>query len=150
MDNPKIRVTGILIENGKILLVEQKVTESQSRDWSLPGGGLEFGESIENCLIREILEETGLEVTVKELLYICDRIQDGRHIVHLTFSVERLGGKLTKGYEPEKDTNPIKDVQMIAVEQLTNYGFSMKFQDLASASFPGKGTYKGSVANIGL
>ena len=94
MGKPKVRVTGILIENGKILLVEQKVTESQDRAWSLPGGGLEFGESIERCLMREILEETGLEVSVQELLYICDRIQDGRHMVHLTFTLERLGGKL--------------------------------------------------------
>ena len=150
MDKPKVRVTGILIENGEILLVEQKVTESQDRGWSLPGGGLEFGESIEDCLIREILEETGLEVAVQELLYVCDRIQDGRHMVHLTFLLKRLGGKLTKGHEPEKDANPIKGVRTVPVDKLTGYGFSMKFQNLALAGFPEKGTYKGDVANIGL
>ena len=46
----KIRVTGILIEDQKILLVKQKVTDS--RHWSLPGGTLEFGETIAECLIR--------------------------------------------------------------------------------------------------
>jgi len=42
--NPKVRVTGILIENGKILLVKQKV--NAQRKWSLPGGTLELGEPL--------------------------------------------------------------------------------------------------------
>ena len=150
MEKPTVRVTGILIENGRILLVKQRVTESQDRGWSLPGGGLEFGESIEHCLIREILEETGLNVAVQELLYVCDRIQDGRHRVHLTFSLERLGGKLTKGIEPEKDAHPIQAVKMAPVDHLIEYGFSTKFQNLVCGGFPQKGTYQGSVANIGL
>ena len=113
---PKVRATGILVENGKILLVQQNVTESQDRNWSLPGGGLEFGEGIEDCLEREILEETGLQVVVRDLLYICDRIEDGRHMVHLTFLLERIGGTLTRGVEPEKAANPIGDVRMVAIE----------------------------------
>ena len=148
--NPKVRATGILIENEKILLVEQKVTESQERSWSLPGGGLEFGETIKDCLIRELFEETGLEVSISELIYICDRIQDGRHVVHLTFALQRTGGSLSVGLEPEKDANPIKDVQMVPLSQLSDFGFSDRFKELAATGFPDKGSYKGTVVNIGL
>ena len=59
---PKVRATGILIEDGCILLVEQAVTPSLSRRWSLPGGGVEAGETLAKCLVREVREETGLEV----------------------------------------------------------------------------------------
>jgi 8-oxo-dGTP pyrophosphatase MutT (NUDIX family) len=58
----KVRVTGILVENKRILLLEQKVTDS--RQWSLPGGALEVGETMEQCMIREMKEETGLDIVV--------------------------------------------------------------------------------------
>jgi len=73
----KTRVTGVLAEGNRILLLKQDVTKSSSRKWSLPGGTLEAGETIECCPIREMKEETGLDVEIGDLLYICDRIQDG-------------------------------------------------------------------------
>src|SRR5207253_356604 len=100
-------------EEGCILLCQQHVTESSSRAWSLPGGTLEFGESIEHCLLREMEEETGLIVKLGGLLYVADRIQDGRHIVHLTFIVHRVAGRLKSGTEPEAGANPIYGVEFV-------------------------------------
>jgi ADP-ribose pyrophosphatase YjhB (NUDIX family) len=60
--NPKVRATTVLIEDGCILLLEQQVTESLGRKWSLPGGTLEVGETLEACVVRETREETGLDV----------------------------------------------------------------------------------------
>ena len=120
------------------------------RDWSLPGGTLELNESIENCLKREMAEETGLDIIAEDLLYICDRIQDGRHVVHLTFLIEQVGGTLRIGHEPENDANPIKNVKMVPLNTLTNFWFSTIFQDLALSGFNDRGTYKGSIKNIGL
>ncbi len=53
---PRVRLTGVLIEEGKLLLlrVRDPVSVSSDRRWSLPGGTLEPGESIGDCLRREV------------------------------------------------------------------------------------------------
>ncbi len=147
---PKVRATAVLIEDGSILLVEQKVSASVERVWSLPGGALEPGETLEACLIREMQEETGLRVAIERLLYVCDRIADGRHVIHITFAVKRTGGYLHTGREPEPDANPIHSVRMVSLTALSGYGFSERFISLAMQGFPNAGTYQGSVENIGL
>jgi ADP-ribose pyrophosphatase YjhB (NUDIX family) len=110
---PQVRVTGVLLEHGRILLCQQHVTESSTRRWSLPGGTLEFGESIEHCLLREMKEETALTVKVGALLHVADRIQDGRHIVHVTVLVDRVAGELKSGTEP--DSGYRGEIKIIAV-----------------------------------
>lgn len=144
----KVRVTGILIEEDSILLLEQDVT--QTRHWSLPGGTLELGETIEQSLVREIKEETGLDISVVDLLYVCDRIQEDNHVVHITFLIERAGGDLLRAREPESGANKIRSVKMVLLRELQNYGFTPTFYELARANFPDRGTYKGNVSNIGL
>ncbi len=69
----KVRPTGVLVEDGELLVLRQRVTESLPRDWSLPGGALEYGETVRECLVREMREETSLNVQVGDLLYLCDR-----------------------------------------------------------------------------
>ena len=144
----KIRVTSVLIESGRILLLGQKVTGTRS--WSLPGGTLEPGESIEECCVREMWEETGLKIRLERLLYICDRFHHGRQVVHLTFAVKKTGGQLTLGREPESDANPLTAVEWVPLESLIDYGFAARFQELALSDFPNAGTYQGDVSNIGL
>ncbi len=144
----KVRATAVLIEKGCILLVEQHV--SAVRGWSLPGGTLEAGETLETCIVREMEEETGLRVAVDKLLYICDRIGEGRHVVHITFAVRQVGGTLRLGCEPEPAANPIHSVKMVSLVSLAEYGFSQRFCELARKGFPGSGTYAGLISNIGL
>ncbi|HEX9897448.1 MAG TPA: NUDIX hydrolase [Dehalococcoidales bacterium] len=140
--NPKVRPTGILIEDGKILIVKQEVSER--RHWSLPGGELEYGETIEQCLRREIKEETGLDVKVKDMLYICDRFRRlNNHIVHITFLVERVGGKLPSSSFFHKDEEMNREVKMIPIDELTKYGFSQTFYRLVKDNFPNRGSYQG-------
>ena len=137
-----VRPTGILIEDGKILLVKQHV--SDRRNWSLPGGRLEYGETIEHCLMREMKEETGLDIRLKELLYVCDRFRHLKsHVVHMTFLVERVGGEMRNGAELRKKGEPIHEIAAVPVEKLQDYGFSKKFCRLVRDDFPNRGTYQG-------
>ena len=55
-----VRVTGILEEDGELLIIQQKM--SDGRKWYLPGGQMEAGETIEQGIVREMREETGLHV----------------------------------------------------------------------------------------
>jgi mutator protein MutT len=140
--NPIIRPTGILIEDGKILLVKQELVEQTH--WSFPGGALEFGETIEQCLVREMKEETGLDIKVKELLYICDRFhQLNRHVVDMTFLVEKVGGELRSNSFIDKDREIIREIKMVSIDEIPNYGFSQKLYRLVKENFPGRGSYQG-------
>lgn len=140
-----IRVNGVLIEDNKILLVEQDV--SQTRHWAHPGGRPEYGETLEQGLIREVKEETGLVVSVDELLYVTDRIQDNSHVVVIGFLVRRRGGKLGTGDGREFVTGKIKSVKMIPVNELHDLGFSRGYCSLVEAGFPDRGSYRGSILN---
>ncbi|QQN81988.1 NUDIX hydrolase [Bacillus toyonensis] len=142
----QVRVTGILIESEKVLLVKQKVA---NRDWSLPGGRVENGETLEEAMIREMKEETGLDVKVKNLLYVCDKPDALPSLLHITFLLERIEGEITL-LSNEFDHNPIQDVQMVRIEELSSYGFSEKFTKLASEKFLNAGSYQGLKQNIGL
>lgn len=141
------RVAGIVLSDDKILLVKQKV--SKDRNWSLPGGRLEKGESLEIAIVRELKEETGYDVEVVKFLYLCEKVDKENTLLHLTFLLKVNGGKLRLPTN-EFDANPISDVRWVKVNDLKNYGFSEKFIDTIKANFPESGSYMGSKINIGL
>jgi 8-oxo-dGTP diphosphatase len=72
-DRPVVGVGGVVIEDGRALLI-RRGSEPLRGEWSIPGGTLELGESLEQGVARELLEETGLEVRVVELIEVFDRI----------------------------------------------------------------------------
>ncbi len=142
----QIRVTGVLIEDSKILLVKQKLS---SRNWSLPGGRLERGELLEEGVIREIYEETGLKTEVEKLLYICDKPDADPPLIHITFLLQRKAGKIRLPGN-ELDDNPISAVQMVPIDEIIQYGFKEKFKTLIKNNFPDSGIYAGLKQEIGL
>ncbi|TDF90581.1 NUDIX domain-containing protein [Paenibacillus piri] len=149
MDNNLIcvRVTGLFIENDEILLVKQNVTSD--RKWSLPGGKLECGESLADGIMREMKEETGLEIKVRQLLYVCDLPEADPSVLHITFLLEKTSGVLTLPSN-EYESTPIHDVKMVPIHDLVSYGFSEKFIEIVENGFPDAGNYKGHKRNIGL
>jgi len=143
-----VRVTGVVTEEDRILLLNQDT--DTGRSWSLPGGKVEEGEPLATALVREMREETGLDVEPGRLLYVCDHLPgNGTHVVHLTFEARRTGG--TVGAVTEgADTRPIRGVEFVKLADLPALGFSERFGELAMAGFPGAGSYMGPKANIGL
>lgn len=141
------RVTGILVEDGKILLIKQVV--SDERAWSLPGGRVEKGETIEDGMRREMDEETGLTTRIVKLLYLCEKPDADPPLLHMTFLLERVSGDIRLPSN-EYDANPIHDVRMVPIDDLISYGFSEEFMNIVKSGFPEAGSYKGHKNNIGL
>jgi len=141
----KVRVTAVVVEDDRILLLDQDT--DGARSWSLPGGKVEPGETIEEALEREVREETGLEVRVGDLLYVCDVVQ--AQVVHLTFECQRVGGTLG-AVQSGADTRPIRAVEFVKLADLPSRGFSDRFVELAEAGWPDAGSYMGPKSNIGL
>ena len=142
---PGVRVTGILVEEGKILLVKQVVQGGKRTHWNLPGGMLELGETLEQALMREMMEETGLEVRVGELLYVSDRFRSlGHHIVDMSFVLERVGGELLDRSVSDNGREVLSRIEMVPVTSLVEYGFSERFQDVVGRGLPNRGSYVGN------
>lgn len=63
-------VKGVILHEGKVLIVKRSADEEIGRDsWETVGGKIEFGEDLETALIREVHEETGLHITVEQILF---------------------------------------------------------------------------------
>lgn len=84
---PIVGVGGIVIDRDRVLLV-QRAHPPLAGEWTLPGGGVEVGETLEAAVAREVHEETGLEVTVGPLVELLDRIHlDDEHRVEYHFVI---------------------------------------------------------------
>jgi ADP-ribose pyrophosphatase YjhB (NUDIX family) len=64
-----VRCQAVILKDNKMLVLRQYNYKRQEEYWMLPGGGLEDGETEQQCIIREIKEETGLDVEIKEVLF---------------------------------------------------------------------------------
>ncbi|PSR52905.1 NUDIX hydrolase [Adhaeribacter arboris] len=98
----RVRVSGICLHQNKILLIRhQPFAQNTTGLWSPPGGGLHYGESMRNALIREFKEETGLDVRVDNFLFINEFISLPLHALEVFFKVTITGGSLSTGRDPE-------------------------------------------------
>jgi ADP-ribose pyrophosphatase YjhB (NUDIX family) len=68
-----VGIGGVIIDRGRTLLI-RRGSEPLLGEWSIPGGALELGETLEEGVARELLEETGVAVRVLELIEVFDRI----------------------------------------------------------------------------
>jgi 8-oxo-dGTP diphosphatase len=93
------RTYGLMRHEGKILLVRSSNPQFDPPLWWLPGGGINFGETPENALIREFLEETGLLIHNPQLFDVASDIRERSngdlvHTVRIIYKVTWPGGEL--------------------------------------------------------
>ena len=101
----RVRVCGVLKENDRILLLKHMGIGPANFLWSPPGGGVEFGESLEKTLVKEFLEETNLNISVDQYLFANEHIDSKHHAVEHFYKVSRVSGELKVGFDPELDSS---------------------------------------------
>lgn len=111
----RVRVCGLCWQNDKLLMINHRGIR-QADFWAPPGGGLQFGESVEERLKQEFSEETGLVVSPGQFLFGCEFIQKPLHAIELFFDVTIEGGVLTKGTDPEIAI--IEDVRFMSPREI--------------------------------
>jgi 8-oxo-dGTP diphosphatase len=128
----RLRVCGLCWQEDSLLLVKHQM--GNSGFWAPPGGGLEYGEHLEDALKREFLEETGLEVAVEKFLFCCEFIKNPLHAVELFFEVKTLGGVLRSGYDPElqliESTQFLSWKEIKGIPEKSLHGIINRCQDL--------------------
>lgn len=102
---------GFVIKDNMVLMVLQHVQRGEIV-WNFPGGGIHKGESPENACIREIREETGYEVKIKELIY--------KESNKFTYLAEIVGGEMFID-KNSKDNDDIIDVSWVSIDDKTKW-----------------------------
>ncbi len=128
-DRPVVGVGGVIIEEGRALLI-RRGSEPLLGQWSIPGGTLELGESLQEGVARELLEETGIEVRVLEVIEVFDRIflepagaanqGGGRpkfHYVIVDYLCERISGEA-------RAASDVTDVVYASEDELEQFGLT--------------------------
>lgn len=96
----RVRVCGLCWQNDNLLVVSHRGL-SANGFWAPPGGGLETGETLENALVREFLEETGLHIRPGHFLFGCEFLHPPLHALELFFDATITAGTLRVGNDPE-------------------------------------------------
>lgn len=93
MSTIKVGCEVFLIKDNAVLLGKRKNCYGEGT-WGLPGGHLEYGESILECAKRELKEELGIEGLKLSLISIIDNIDERGHYLHISFLLEQFLGEI--------------------------------------------------------
>jgi 8-oxo-dGTP diphosphatase len=117
--HPVVGVGAVIVRNGKALIIK-RAQEPRKGEWSLPGGLLELGESLQDAIRREVKEETNLDIEAGPIIETFDRVHRddaGRvryHFVIVDFVCWSDGGEPTAGSDAEA-------VAWVTEDQLDDY-----------------------------
>ncbi len=127
-DRPYVGVGAVIVDGGKVLIVKRK-SAPLAGQWSLPGGGVELGETLEDSIVREMREETGLEIEVGPVIEVFDRItrDDGGdvqyHFVLVDYLCWPVGGELHA-------SSDVADARFVDPSELPQYNLTKKANEV--------------------
>ncbi|MBU0596836.1 NUDIX domain-containing protein [Patescibacteria group bacterium] len=128
---PKVGVGVCIVRDGKVLLGKRKNSHGQGT-WSFPGGHLDFGESWEDCSIRETLEETGLKINKIKFAAVTNDVMDkeDKHYITIFIRADCMQGD-PQLMEPEKcekwewfDWNNMPESLFLPIINLRKQGYN--------------------------
>lgn len=131
---PIVGVGGVTIDGDRVLLVRRAHPPLQG-EWSLPGGGVEVGETLEAAVVREVREETGIAVTVGPVIEVLDRIHreaDGRveyHFVIVDYLCAPAGRTVPASASDAADARWVREADLEA------YHLTEKAQQVIAKAF---------------
>lgn len=129
---PSVGVGGVVVHAGRVLLIRRGKPPLHGR-WVVPGGTVELGEPLEQALVREMREETGLEVEPLELLTVFDRIErDGARVVYHYVIVDYLCG--LRAGEARAGSDAL-EVAWAGPDELERYDLPPKALEVVRAAF---------------
>ena len=101
-----------ILHERKILLCKQKMRNF----WTLPGGSVKEGETLVECISREIIEEIGIKLQIEQMLFIRELINSSRHRIEFYFSTKRQDN--SQFYEEISPCNEIVEARFFTLEEL--------------------------------
>ncbi len=120
---PAVGVGAVLIHEGRVLLIKRGKEPLRGR-WVVPGGTVEVGETLEQALVREVQEETGLVVRPLEVVLVFDRIErDGDTVRYHYVIVDYLCEYVSGAPRAASDAD---EVAFVAREDLPRYALPEK------------------------
>jgi mutator protein MutT len=132
-DHPIVGVGAIIIEGEEVLLA-RRGKEPGYGEWSIPGGVVKPGETLEEAVIREVREEASLQIEVEEMVEVLERIfrdPEGRvqyHYVLVDFLCQRLSGN-------EKPSSDVSEVQWVPVSEIPRQPLPEKTKKVIQKAF---------------
>ncbi|MFX1502078.1 MAG: NUDIX domain-containing protein [Promethearchaeota archaeon] len=107
------RYQGAIILNNQILLIKHSHHKDGVEYWLLPGGGREEGETEEECVQREMKEETNLDVVVERLLLETAGVPNTTYRSYKTYLCKPLKDNAQPGYEPEPEASELYEISEV-------------------------------------
>jgi len=94
--SPSLTVDAVIMCKDNFLVLIKRKKDPYKDSWALPGGFVEYGETVESAVIREVKEETGLDVDLKTIVGVySDPDRDPRgHTVTICYLAQKSGGEL--------------------------------------------------------
>lgn len=90
---PAVGVGAVIWRGTESLLLVRRGKAPRLGEWSLPGGHIEWGETVEEALAREVREETSLEIEIAGLIDVANLIAEDSHYVLIDFSAHWRSGE---------------------------------------------------------